>query len=256
MQRLPERTAPSGTLQQHLARPGYPAKACHNLPLATRKHMTTLKPLELVGRSSSHFTRVTRMFALELGVPHAFRPVLDLRSVATADYAGNPALKVPILVDAQGPLFGAENICRELVRRSAIGRDHVVLRGDLAARAVANAEELTLHVMSAEVALLMAKAAGSGHAAAPKVSPSLENSLRYLEQGLDATLAALPSGRTLSFLEVTLFCVVTHLTFREVMDVAPYARLNDFCTRFGQRPSACATPYCFDAGSVPAFVEK
>ena len=27
----------------------------------------------LVGRSSSHFTRVARIFALELGVPHSFR---------------------------------------------------------------------------------------------------------------------------------------------------------------------------------------
>lgn len=205
------------------------------------------KPLSLVGRSSSHFTRVTRMFALELGVPHAFRPVLDLTSIEMANYAQNPALKVPILVDEQSPLFGAENICRELVRRSGIDRERVVLRGDLADRVVANAEELTLHVMSAEVSLLMGKAAGSGHAAPPKVSPSLQNCLHYLERNLDALLAALPSARDLSFVEVALFCVVTHLIFREVMDVAPFARLNDFCTRFGQRDSARSTAYRFDA---------
>lgn len=215
-----------------------------------------MKPLELVGRSSSHFTRVARMFAHELGVAHAFRPVLDLGSVAAGNYAGNPALKVPILVDERGPLFGAENICRELVRRSAVARARVVMRGDLAERVVANAEELTLHVMSAEVALLMAKAAGGGHAAPPKVSPSLTNSLLYLEQSLDELLAALPSTRAVSFVEVTLFCVVTHLTFREVMAVTPFARLNDFCTRFGQRDSARATPYRFDAASVATATEK
>jgi glutathione S-transferase len=215
-----------------------------------------MNTLELVGRSSSHFTRVARMFAVELRVPHAFRPVLDLGSLEAAGYADNPALKVPVLIDEQGPLFGAENICRALVRRSEVARERVVLRGDLADRVVANAEELTLHVMSAEVSLLMANAAGSGHAPPPKVSPSLENSLRYLEQSLDALLAALPATRAVSFVEVALFCVVTHLTFRGVADVAPFVGLNAFCTHFGQRDSAAATAYRFDAARVATVAEK
>ena len=37
-----------------------------------------VEPVELVGRSSSHFTRTARIFALELGVPHTFRPVFDI----------------------------------------------------------------------------------------------------------------------------------------------------------------------------------
>ena len=49
----------------------------------------------LVGRSSSHFTRTARIFALELGVQHAFRPVLDMTTPDPAAYADNPALKVP-----------------------------------------------------------------------------------------------------------------------------------------------------------------
>jgi hypothetical protein len=32
----------------------------------------------LIGRSSSHFTRVPRMLALELGIDCAFQPVYDL----------------------------------------------------------------------------------------------------------------------------------------------------------------------------------
>ncbi len=43
--------------------------------------------LTLVGRSSSHFSRTARMFALELGAPHTFRPVLDLTSLDRAAYA-------------------------------------------------------------------------------------------------------------------------------------------------------------------------
>lgn len=202
--------------------------------------------LVLVGRSSSHFTRAARIFALELGVPHAFRPVLDMMSPDAATYAGNPALKVPVLVDADGPLFGTENICRELARRSD-ARSRVVLRGDVADRLVANAEEITLHVMSANVSLIMAKVGGDDRLEPPKLRRSLENGLSYLDESVDRVLDALPADRALSFLEATLFCAVTHLPFRLGMDVAGYERLGAFCARFGEREGAQRTAYRFDA---------
>jgi glutathione S-transferase len=202
--------------------------------------------LILIGRSSSHYTRVARIFALELGVPHAFEPVLDLTSPDAATYAGNPALKIPVLVDDAGPLFGTENICRELLRRSQT-RARVVLRGDVANRLVANAEEITLHLMSTEVSLIMAKLAGDGREAPPKLRRSLENGLDYLNENLDRVLDALPEGRALSFLEVALFCVVTHLPFRQISDVVGHERLRALCDRFGERESAQRTEYRFDA---------
>jgi glutathione S-transferase len=201
--------------------------------------------LAIVGRSSSHFTRVARVFALELGVPHTFQPVFDLTSADAATYADNPALKIPILVDEAGPLFGTENICRELVRRSGKASS-VVMRGDVSDRIVANAEELTLHVMSAEVTLIMAKVAGDPGLVPPKIARSIENSLHHLDRTVDAALAALPADRALSFLEVSLFSVVTHLPFREVMDVAPWTRLGELCKRFGEREGARVTEYRFD----------
>src|SRR5690349_5279591 len=94
----------------------------------------------LHGRSSSHFTRTARIFALELDVSHSFRPVLDITALDAAGYAGNPALKVPIWIDEHGPLFGTENICRELARRSGKAAS-CPLRGESADRLVANAEE-------------------------------------------------------------------------------------------------------------------
>lgn len=202
-----------------------------------------MSDLTLVGRSSSHFTRTARMVALELGVPHRFQPVLDLTVLDAAAYADNPALKVPILVDAEGSLFGTENICRELVRRSgAAGR--VVLRGEVRDRVVANAEELTLHVMSSEVSLIMAKM--TGNAPPPKVARSIENCLDSLDGRLEALLAALPAARAASFIEIALFAVVTHLPWREVMDVSRWTRLGEFCLRFGERDSARSTEYRFD----------
>lgn len=202
--------------------------------------------LVLVGRSSSHFTRTARLFALELGVAHAFRPVLDITSLEAASYAGNPALKMPVLVDGDGPLFGTENICRELSRRSEVGVP-IVLRGDIADRLVANAEEMTLHVMATEVSLIMASLGGDGREAPPKLLRSLENGLTYLNDSLDRVLCALPADRALSFLEAALFCAVTHLPFRQVLEVACYERLGAFCEQFGKREGAKQTEYRFDA---------
>jgi glutathione S-transferase len=202
----------------------------------------------LVGRSSSHFTRTARIFALELGVPHGFRPVLDLTKLDPAAYAQNPALKVPVLLDAEGPLFGTENICRELARRSG-RRDRVVLRGDVTERLVANAEEMILHAMSVEVTLITSGLVGAeeDRVAPPKLRPSLQNALGFLEANVDRVVAALPADRVLSFCETSLFCLVTHLPFRKIMNVDGYERLQAFCASFGERAGARATAYRFDA---------
>jgi glutathione S-transferase len=203
-----------------------------------------MSDLVLHGRSSSHFTRTARIVALELEVPHTFRPVLDLTSLDAASYADNPALKVPILVDEHGPLLGTENICRELARRSTKSAG-MLLRGQSSERLIANAEELVLHVMSAEVHIILAKMAGSA-TVPPKVLASLENGLGFLDRNMDALLARLPLGQAPSFLEVALFCVVTHLPFRDVLDTSPWSRLTAFAERFGQRASARSTEYRFD----------
>lgn len=76
-----------------------------------------MEGIELIARSSSHFSRVARIFALELGVPHRFTSILDLTSLDATKYSDNPVLKVPVLVTLEGPWFGSENIARELVFR-------------------------------------------------------------------------------------------------------------------------------------------
>jgi glutathione S-transferase len=199
----------------------------------------------LVGRSSSHFTRTARIFALELGVPHTFQPVHDLTTLDAGVYAGNPALKVPILVDAQGPLYGTENICRELTRRSGKA-DRVILRGALADRLVANAEEMVLHAMNTGVILIMQSVGGEGAAPQPKLRGSLENVLAFLDAKVDGVLAALPAARVLSFFEVAVFCIVTHLPFRKLLDVSGFSNLQRFCSAFAERSGARATEYRFD----------
>ncbi len=201
----------------------------------------------LVGRSSSHFTRVTRVFASELHVGYSLQVVPDLMSSDVVDYGGNPALRLPTLRSQAGAWFGALNICRELSRQSSTEL-HVVWPEDLVQPVAANAQELVVQAMASEVALIMgglsAPSQGSAHQA--KLRQSLLNSLAWLESNASEALASLPAGRDLSYLEVTLFCLITHLEFRQVLPLAAYPELTDFCQSFGKRASAVETQYRFD----------
>lgn len=201
----------------------------------------------IIGRSSSHFTRIARIFAAELGVDYSFQVVRDLMSSNPEDYGGNPALRIPVLRTPRGTWFGALNISRELWRRSS-SRPRIIWPEDLDQPLLANVQELVLQSMAAEVTLIMDKVAGvsdtSTHDA--KLRKGLLNMMAWLDANASAALAALPPQRDLSYLEVTLFCLVTHLEFREVLPTAPYAELNRFRQRFEARASAQATAFRFD----------
>jgi hypothetical protein len=75
--------------------------------------------VEIIGRSSSHFTRVVRIFAHELGVAAKLTPIHDLTALDAGSYAGNPALKLPSLRRNGSLLFGTQNICRAPSRAGA-----------------------------------------------------------------------------------------------------------------------------------------
>jgi glutathione S-transferase len=211
--------------------------------------MTSNDPqsLTLFGRSSSHFTRITRLFAAELGIEYSFEIVRDLRIVDPVVYGGNPALKVPVLRTPRGAFFGALNICRELERQSK-RRLAVVWPEDLAEPLFVNAQELITSAMSTEVSLVMAKIAGEEGSLGPskKQTESLLRVVEWLETNVEQALFALPPDRDLSYLEVSLYCLVTHLEFRELLPTAPYETLNTFCRHFAQRASAQSTAFAFD----------
>jgi glutathione S-transferase len=199
----------------------------------------------IVGRSSSHFTRVVRVFALELGVPHSFEIVRDLRSLSARDFGDNPALRMPVLRGDGSSWFGALNICRVLAR-AASRPLRVVWPEQLTTALPSNAQELTLQAMGTAVELILSRDAAaddSGYVA--KRRASLENSVRWLNDNVDAVLAALPQ-RDLSYLEVTLYCLTKHLAFRDVLATAPFTRLATFSDGFEQRASAQSTRFVFD----------
>ncbi len=203
---------------------------------------------QIVGRSSSLFTRVPLIFAEELGVPCELVPIYDMTALGPEVYAGNPALKLPILRTGDSVLFGAQNICRALADRA--GRQARIvwpeqLRDDLSR----NAQELVWHSMAAQVQLVFGTVVGKlpeDNVYFAKARMGLEGSLRWLDTHLPDVLRALPSPRELSLFEVSLFCLIDHLAFRSTVALEPYPALVPFSQAFAARPSAQHTAYRFD----------
>lgn len=205
--------------------------------------------MEIVGRRSSHYTRVVRIMAEELSVPYRFAPIHDLLSADADTFADNPALKLPILRNGEDTVFGSRNICRVLWRNSN-GQRRVFWPEQAESAVLMNAHELLAHAMSAQVDVIL-------HEIVEKRSPdrrsikrrkSLGNCLAWLDRHLDEALEQLPE-RDLSLFEVELFCLLAHLPFRNPTNLDEMPRLQDFERAFAQRESARSTPYEFDAPS-------
>ena len=205
----------------------------------------------IIGRSSSHYTRLARLVAEEVGRPCRLQVVPDLGALDPEIYGGNPALKLPVLVTGEGPVFGVDNICRALAA-SADARHRIVWPEETRDARTRNAQELVWHGMQAQVQL----AFGTSIAGLPadniyfrKSAAGLDNSLRWLDENLAGVSADLPPDRDLSLFEASLFCLFEHVRFRNTAPTAAYPTLAAFARTFGQRPSAQRTPYAFDPPS-------
>ena len=207
--------------------------------------MTTL---QIVGRRSSHFTRIARLFAEELGVAYEIVPIYDMARQDPAIYADNPALKLPILRAEDGVVFGTENICRALAER-APRSVAIVWPEQLRSNVSRNAQELVWHCMTAQVQIvfgtLVAKLPGE-NLYFEKARAGFSGALAWLDSHLAEAMGALPASRQLSLFEASLFCMIDHLHFRQTLTVEPYSNLEAFRTEFAARPSAQRTPYQFD----------
>jgi glutathione S-transferase len=205
----------------------------------------TPSPLRLTGRSTSHFTRVVRVFAHELGVPLVLDAVHDLTSLDTASYGGHPALKIPTLHTDDGPLFGTANICQKIAEIAGRSRDpRVVLPHQVTDVLVQSAQELVWHAMGAQVQLIV----GLLFAKLPaenvfftKAEHGLLGALGWLEARLEDVLARLPAPRDTSVFEVSLFCLVEHLVFRPTVSLDAFPKLRAFAAQFAARESAQRT---------------
>jgi len=204
--------------------------------------------LQIVGRRSSHFTRITRIFAEELGLAYDVVPIYDMTAQSPASYADNPALKLPILRAGDEVVFGAENICRTLADY-AHESSAIVWPEQLRAKISRNAQELVWHCMTAQVQIVF----GTQVAKLPaenlyfeKARTGFEGALSWLDAHSSEALNALPASRQLSLFEVSLYCMIEHLHFRQTLPVEHYSELEAFRKAFATRPSARSTQYQFD----------
>ncbi|MEQ1439058.1 glutathione S-transferase N-terminal domain-containing protein [Fontimonas sp. SYSU GA230001] len=206
--------------------------------------------LRLIGRSSSHYTRIVRMLAHELDLPLELEVVHDLTRLDAAHYGGNPALRVPVLRVGGSALWGTEHICRHLVERAGrIGDPRIVLTEQLRDERLRNAQELVWHAMAAQVQLRVGLAVNQLPADNPffvKIRTGLAAALAWLDARLDDALGRLPTPRDVSLLEVSLYCLIEHLAFLPTVALDPYPRLRGFARDYGVRDSARRTPLHFD----------
>jgi len=204
--------------------------------------------LQIVGRRSSHFTRIARLFAEELGLAYEIVPIYDMTERAPGIYADNPALKLPILRAGDEVVFGTENICRALADRAGNAGD-IVWPEQLRGTVSRNAQEMVWHCMAAQVQIVfgtvVAKLPGD-NLYFEKARDGFEGALAWLEAHVAEALQALPASRRLSLFEVSLFCMIDHLHFRQTVPVEQYSALQAFVRSFAARPSAQRTPYQFD----------
>jgi glutathione S-transferase len=206
-----------------------------------------MQRVRIIGRSSSHFTRVTRIFAAELGVAYELQPLYDMSSLDPAMYGGHPAMKVPNMQIDGRTVFGMQNICRSLAR-IAPRRATIVWPETIDDDLLANAQELVLHSMATQVQIILGTVVAKLPASSPffsKLQIGFTNCLAWLDRELPSVLKALPP-RDLSLLEVTLYCLIDHLRLRPTISLEPYAQLGRFREHYGMRESVQQTQYFFD----------
>jgi glutathione S-transferase len=205
--------------------------------------------LQLFGRRGSHFTRVTRIFAEELGVPYEIVPIYDMKERDPNTYADNPALKLPTLRIADQVVFGTENICRTLAEHAGSPAG-IVWPEQLRGPVQRNAQELVWHCMAAQVQMVVGTLVGKlpiDNIYFEKALAGFSGALGWLDTHVDEVVKSLPPSRKLSLFETTLFCMIEHLHFRKTLPVEQYAGLANFTATFATRPSALRTPYEIDA---------
>jgi glutathione S-transferase len=200
--------------------------------------------MELYGRSSSHYTRTVCMLAHERDVVLEVHPVFNLLSEDPADYAGNPALKLPVLRDGDTVVYGHLNACTMLAKRS--GRP-VFMPGDAHTPLLMNAHELLAHAMATEVEVVFHEVVAKRpeDATSHKRRVSLVNTLAWLDANLEAVRAEMPQDRA-NWFDLALYCMLTHLAFRNPIDLSGWSALVGFEQFVAARPSAQATPYRYD----------
>lgn len=202
-------------------------------------------PVQIIGRTGSLFTRVALIFAEEAGVEYELIRLNDLIATDLASYSGNPTLRIPVLRVSDQVLFGTQNICRMLAGRSTRPL-HIIWPENLTGVLLMNTQEVIWQSMLTQVQLLMVMDYGKpfkDNQFVTKALTGFEGSLQWLDRNVTEIIAALPQDRTVSMLEVGLYCLVEHLQFGPTVPIEQHSSLLTFARTFGMRTSAQRTAF-------------
>lgn len=185
------------------------------------------------------------IFAEEAGIEYELILLNDLIATNPESYSGNPTLRIPVLRVSDQVLFGTRNICRMLARRSTWPL-HIVWPENLTNILLMNAQEIIWQSMITQVQLLMVVDFGKpvkDNQFFAKALTAFEGSLLWLDRNVTDIIAALPPDRTISMLEVGLYCLVEHLQFAPTVPIEEHSSLLTFARAFGMRTSAQRTAF-------------
>ena len=205
---------------------------------------------EIIGRRSSHFTRLVLIVAHELGVEYSYMHVVDLMALDTKSYGDHPGLRLPTLKFDGEAVFGAVNICRILAKIMKRENDVVWPDEGDASILLTNMYEITMQTMASQVSLVIAVEVSKldpASAFVTKLRVGMAGMLEWLDTRLVEYQAQLPGDRLISITEAALYCVYEHIRCRNTSELTAYPNLARFVTEFGQRTSAKQTPYRFDS---------
>ncbi len=188
----------------------------------------------LHGTPLSHFTRKVRVLLAELEIPYEMSWARSVLASSPTDYADNPLLRVPSLVDGPDRLIESNHIARHLVARFDPS-DRLGVRServeDLNRLAVIDG------IMDNEVVLILAKRGGVTdlHAVAyfRKLFTAIDNGLAWL----DARISSSP----FDYRDIALVCLHQHLAHYDLLPLDPYPHLAARVASFAARPSIAST---------------
>jgi len=199
----------------------------------------TLRPT-FVGRSNSRFIRLTRIFAVECDVLHAFEIIPRITSLVATNYAGNSILKIPILKRPNHEQrIDSPDICRWLAYLRSNSRT-IIGAESIAASSMRSVCDLTTQAMTTAASIAMARNAqfDDNHAYMRRLHTSLEGSFKWLKRCKGSQRDPLTKDGTLSSFEFSIYYRVQHRMFRQVAGTTPYFSLQAFCKHVVTRFSA------------------
>jgi glutathione S-transferase len=191
--------------------------------------------LELHGTPLSNFTRKVRILLSELGVQYKQVWTAGVLASSPEEFANNPLMRVPALLDGDKLVIDSDHIARYLVGIYdasdwfGVKSDEPMAMNRLA---VANG------IMANEVVLILAKRGGlediESVAYFKKLLAAIANGLGWLDK-------AIAMDAPMTWADVTLVCMWQHLQHYKLVDLAPFARIAARVEQFAGRPSISST---------------